>query len=169
MESLGLKFSPSGLLTAALNQDTYPLRWRLSPKKIAQLNNKYSFLNKGTIIENETGLSCNGSFTEKKINTLFRCFGGRNCFRISPNGKLVICAFLHKPSYDLFKKGNTLNKGLHWLKQKYRILSFFSKSKCATCTDKQICMWCPGRAYLEKGDPKQHVDYYCALAKELRK
>jgi len=32
------------------------------------------------------------------------------------------------------------------------------------CNLREICHWCPGRAYVEKGDIEARIEYYCKLA-----
>jgi len=100
---------------------------------------------------------------------LFGCGAGQKSCAISYDGLLRLCSPLWHPDcvYDL-KKGSFEDA---WFNFVPGIQSKISRrkefvNKCGSCPLINLCLWCPGHAYLETGDMDKPVDYFCRSAEE---
>jgi radical SAM protein with 4Fe4S-binding SPASM domain len=95
---------------------------------------------------------------------LFPCAAaGGDGLNVDPYGNAYLCHLIRKPKISLIDKSviNARKKLTHFLEEAV----FTTDSSCKDCLLKRNCWWCPGRAYLEKGDMEAPVGYYCRLAK----
>ena len=104
---------------------------------------------------------------EPKDDKLLSCAAGGHTFCISPEGKMFICSILRKPEYDLLKEESTVKDGFYTINEEVHGKCFNSESKCRRCEYRMICKWCPGRAYLEKGNLEESIEYFCQLTREV--
>jgi radical SAM protein with 4Fe4S-binding SPASM domain len=84
---------------------------------------------------------------------------------IDPRGKVFFCPLLRKPSFSAFKPGfeKQFREALIALRKKDRLAP---PAQCLHCQYRNYCANCPGKAYLETGDMRSVVSYYCHLAKK---
>lgn len=159
IEGLGLKFRPTPDLHARLNGDLAPCNLRISPWEILRLNGNKR------ISDNDCRTAAKTK--DRKPHTdLFRCaIGGGDGFHIDPYGNTFPCNLIRKPAFNLLRADidYAVNKSLLLVRNR----KFFTNSKCKECDLREICHWCPGRAYVEKGDMEAPVGYYCELAQQM--
>jgi len=98
---------------------------------------------------------------------LFLCGAGVNSFALSYDGMFRLCSSLWHPDtlYDL-KKGTLSNawQGLVPQVRNIRSLRQPNVEACQNCHLVNLCMWCPGNAYLETENLDMPVEYFCKLA-----
>jgi len=148
VQAKGLKFQPSVDLYARLNHDTVPCGLRILPQQALSL---------------APGL--NPDCLDKKNKPkppgfLFNCALGAG-IRIDPYGNTFLCNLIRKPSVNILKTDikPAQEELLSLIKNK-----FSTDSKCRGCKIRNICLWCPGKAYLETADMEAPIGYYCELA-----
>ena len=160
---LGLDFNPSYDLFARLNGDFSVCDLRISPEEILSLDGnirtqeddcRFALTTKDPLLRDSQRKSYNG---------LFRCaVGGGDGFQVDPYGNAFLCNLIREPAFNLLKVSldYTLNNLLSLVKNK----KFITDSKCNGCNLRGGCRWCPGKAYVEKGNKETPIDYYCRLA-----
>lgn len=101
----------------------------------------------------------------RKLHTdLFKCaIGGGDGILVDPYGNTFPCELIRKPVFNLLRF--EVHDARERLLRLVRNRQFTIDSKCKYCRLREICHWCPGRAYLEKGDIEAPIPYYCELAK----
>jgi radical SAM protein with 4Fe4S-binding SPASM domain len=104
---------------------------------------------------------------EENCGHLFRCGAGTSSFNVSYNGIFRLCSSLWHPEcvYDL-RKG-CLQEAWNDLVPKTRGMHSNSTEfleKCSKCALINLCLWCPGRAFLENGKMDSWVEYFCEIA-----
>jgi len=106
-------------------------------------------------------------FEHNGCNHLFHCGAGNGSFTVSYDGFFRLCSSLWHPDcvYDL-RKGR-LTKA--WQDFVLRVRDMRSErkeflKKCRRCPIINLCIWCPGHAYLESGEFDKPVDYFCEVA-----
>jgi len=161
IEGLGLKFRPSSDLYARLNGNLAPRGLRLSPREVLNLGRK--------ILNDEKELSDNSCVPDRKNreqdNNLFRCaIGGGDGFNVDPYGRTFPCTLIREPSLNLLEID--IEYALNQILSLVRDREFTSHSKCKDCSFRELCRWCPGRAYVETGDMEAPLKYYCELAEK---
>jgi radical SAM protein with 4Fe4S-binding SPASM domain len=147
-----INFVPDYYLYPRLDGDSAPCALRITPKEIIKLGVKLP-------------LDCLTRF-RKKNNHLFRCaVDSGDGFNVDPYGNIFPCLAIREPKFSLFKYSiaSAMGKTAFFLRNSL----FKDNSKCKICKDKQSCYWCPGKAYLEKGQMGVPIEYYCELTKEL--
>ncbi len=98
---------------------------------------------------------------------LFRCGAGLRRFLVGWDGNYRICLPLVQPEFLYDLRRGSLTEA--WERFTPKVLSreaqapeFFEK--CAACSIINLCMWCPGQAWLETGDMERPVEYFCRTA-----
>lgn len=158
IEILGLKFYPSFELHARLNGDLAPCRLRLAVEEIARLNGRHSL--KDDCLSN-SGLNQQGAGDD-----LFRCsISGGDGFHVDPYGDTFPCLLIRNPRFSLLVRD--IASARQEVLSSVRDKKFASDSRCKGCGLREVCVWCPGRAYIETGSKESPVEYYCRLAKTL--
>jgi radical SAM protein with 4Fe4S-binding SPASM domain len=155
VEDLGLEFRPSTMLFARLNRDPTPCRLRIEPEEVLAVDGRFQISSM-----DEEGLSGRNHKSKAKAN-LFNCGTGIDTFHINPYGDMLLCSTVREPSVNLLK--NEVADGLKLFKKIIR-QRFKTESKCQACSIRHLCYSCPGRAYLETGNPEAQVEYFCKLA-----
>jgi len=158
-KALEQRFLPSPDLFAALDKDASVCNLRVPPEDLYRLG----------LIKKERVESCvlppggeGERFSGQK--KLFRCTVLSNDgFYIGPAGDIFLCNLIRKPSRNLLK--TDIQAAVKELRSSARRLQFQTDSKCRECRKREFCSWCPGKAYLEKGNPESPLEYYCSLAK----
>jgi radical SAM protein with 4Fe4S-binding SPASM domain len=156
-KKMDLAFRCSTLIDPRLDGSTEPCSLRLPIDKISELRNEKEAADGRDEIEDK--FSKNGVSSDD----LFRCPGGNGAFHVSPYGELLFCNSVRKPSSDLRKQ--SFRQGFYGLFPKIRSQKFKTDSPCRKCSLRSICLWCPGKAYLETGNIEAPVQHYCELAK----
>ena len=148
IEGLGLKFQPSYDLHARLDGDSMPCNLRILPNEIPGPN----------------GDKCAKAKNRIPNATLFRCaIGGGDGIQIDPYGNMFACNLIRKPDFNLLKFD--IDYATDKLLSLVRNRKFVTDSRCNGYSLREKCNWCPGRAYLEKGDTEAPIEYYCKLAR----
>ena len=166
VESLGLDFRPSTLIFARLDHDASVCTLRLDPKRTVEVNQKYGYYDEESSVRPKTKTRVKDLIQKPEKDKLFTCAAGGDSYWISARGEMTICGSLKKPSYDLLKKGHTVEKGFYRLNKTIHGMTFKTQSKCRTCEYRMICKWCPARACLETGSLEEPIDYFCRLTRE---
>ncbi|MFC1804985.1 radical SAM protein [Candidatus Omnitrophota bacterium] len=158
IERLGLEFHPNYILYPRLNKDPAPCNLRISPQEILGLG-----------AGNESLSACEdcsslGFGPRTPSADLFTCaIAGKDGFYIDPYGNIFFCLLLRKSGLNLLKTG--IDQALNQLSPQIRNTKFLTDTKCRDCSLRSSCLWCPGKAYLEKSDPEAPLDYYCRLVR----
>jgi radical SAM protein with 4Fe4S-binding SPASM domain len=165
LESLGLKFRPSTLLQAKLDHNTSPCALRVEPQDVIKIWKKYG------LFEEETKVVKKIVPTRKKqeTNRFLACNAGQEYFWINTQGEIIICGSLRTQKYSLLLKNASVRKGLRWLNNKIQKITSRITNGCRTCKYRIICKWCPGRAYLERNNLGEPINYFCKLTKQTLK
>lgn len=156
VESLGIKFRPSSLLHAQLNQDIAPCRLRIEPEDVLAIDKRFH-----TSSMDEDEMLGARSPKLQMNESLFHCAAGGDTFHIDPYGNMFLCPTVRKPSVNLLE--NEIADGLTVFKKIIK-QEYITDSKCKTCSIRHLCARCPGRAYLETGNPEAPIEYFCKLA-----
>jgi radical SAM protein with 4Fe4S-binding SPASM domain len=170
IEGLGLLFRPAFELHARLDGDLVPCSLRIPPEKILGLNGNDKRLsvcdgwlsqepeNRDPRPENREPRTEN----RKPQSNLFSCaIGGGDGIQVDPYGNIFACNLIRKPSFNLLEVGidDARNKLLALVRNR----KFATNSKCNSCNLRDNCHWCPGKAYVEKGNAEASIEYYCKL------
>jgi radical SAM protein with 4Fe4S-binding SPASM domain len=159
IESYGLGFNASPLVTARLDGSLEPLKYRISPEAFDYLRPIYS----------QEDMKKMRLYCSKEANSaiparrLFRCEACFSTINIDPFGNMFICTYFREKKQDI--KKISIAEAYKRLKSFVNTTTFKAKSECRRCSIYEICSNCPGRALLETGDKEKQIDYYCSLAK----
>jgi radical SAM protein with 4Fe4S-binding SPASM domain len=158
---MGLGHNYSWLVFPRLDHDRSPCALRLEAGELKTLTGDLGW----------QASPCNGSVKNSngpvsaKYRRVFGCNAGQDAFFIDPYGNMLLCTALRKPAFNILE--DSIESGLvlfrNFLKSR-----FDDSSLCNKCRYFDICLRCPGRAYLETGNVKRHLDYYCRLSKKSR-
>jgi radical SAM protein with 4Fe4S-binding SPASM domain len=155
-ENLGLEFRYDPIVNARIDGDSSPLRFRLSPQEVVQLDlgdeRRYSDLK-------ELARDFLGPYENTEY--LYGCGAGINSFHIDPYGYLGICTMSRKPRYNL--RNGSFKDGWHGFLPKVRAQKPKGDNKCAHCELLVLCGRCPGWSQMECGDPEVPVPYLCEI------
>ncbi len=155
ISKLGLIFRHDLHLFARLNGDSSSCSLRVAPAKLVSIFGRRQI---------DPEICLNRSLVGESRNKLFQCtLGAGQEFHIDPYGNIFLCPGLRKPAVNVLKK--TIGPVFNKLVSQVRGRRFLSDSKCATCSMRKQCLFCPGRAYLETGDMEAASLYYCELTK----
>ncbi len=161
---LGLPFRPSFDLHARLDGDLAPCNLRIPPEEFFHSNGK-----KHTADTSDDQMpACQPQALPgaKKIRGqahLFHCaIGGGDGIQVDPYGNIFSCNLIRNSHFNLLEVDidAARNKLLSLVRNK----QFVTNSKCNGCNLRESCHWCPGRAYVEKGNAEAPIEYYCKLA-----
>jgi len=156
---LHVSFTPNYFLNPRLDADQSPCGLRLTPREV--IRTAY-----GTDMP---AVSCQrpaltrpatGAGRAENIFPCAVCSG--DGFYVDPYGNMVLCYLIRQPRVNLLRCG--VEAGLARLQTWALSRKFRSRSACRRCALKAHCSWCPGRAFLETGDPQAAIEYYCKLA-----
>ncbi len=150
-------FAPSVILYARLNGDTAPCSLRIPPEDVLRLSGI-----KGAA---ESDCVSNKKIKGSRIRSLFPCAAqGGDGFIVDPYGRVFLCPLIRESGPNILK-GDT-HKVFQRSLATVRRLRFLSDSSCKTCGYfPERCLWCPGKAQIEKGDKEEPIEYFCELAR----
>jgi radical SAM protein with 4Fe4S-binding SPASM domain len=173
IEKLGLKFRPSTFLHSRLNGDLTPAHLRISPQEVLSLNGhkRLSMDDCELLLKTENGSINSPSLEPSRAQSrdrtpntaIFRCaIGGGDGIHIDPYGNTFPCNCIRKPKVNLLKEDieGAHKKILSWV----RTRNFIDNSKCQSCSIRDSCYNCPGKAGLETGDLEGRIGWFCELA-----
>jgi radical SAM protein with 4Fe4S-binding SPASM domain len=153
---LGLAFRYDPILSARVDGDTSPLRFRISPQEVVQLDlgdeKRHSGLKE---------LSRNFLGPYENTEYLYGCGAGINSFHIDPHGYLGICTMSRKPRYNL--RNGSFKEGWSDFLPEIRAQKPKGDYKCAHCELLAFCGQCPGWSQMEYGDQEIPVQYLCEI------
>lgn len=159
IEKLDLMFRPAYDLNARLNGNLTPCSLRLSPKELLNLNGKKHSADEECIAHQAPRIR-----RRAPNGNLFNCaIGGGDGFYIDPYGNIFLCNMIRKPAFNLLKVD--IDCAMNRLLLLARNRKFVTDTKCKGCNLREICRWCPGKAYVETGDMEAPIEDYCKLAK----
>lgn len=152
------KFKFDSFIFPRLNGDITPCQYRLLPEEILEIESSDSDM----ITQMQKELHMPYALMRPQ-EFLYQCNAWWRDFFINPYGQLQFCQLSSKYSCNITKgsfKKTFYNEFPKLLNEK-----FTTNSKCSSCNLREICYYCPARAYLETGDEEAPVEYYCQLAK----
>jgi len=152
------RFQYDDFIFPKLNGDIFPLNYRLKPEELINLKKTDR-----DIWKEYRASICSQKKDFNKYNEYkYLCTSWTTEFFINPSGILKFCLISNKYTTDLkkesFKKGFYCNF-LQILKEKFN-----TSSKCKNCKLRNICYYCPERAYLETGNDETAIPYFCKRA-----
>ncbi len=166
VESLGKEFMMTTTIHARLNGDTTPGSYQLSAEEVLSLRHTL----RGEEDSDRGCRACAPAMDDAleaflqpvdPTNRLFRCGIGYDSFWVDPYGRMILCSSMREPSYNLL--AGTLQEGFDILAHGIRERTFQGDSECTHCTLWNRCVKCPGKAYLETGNPEGDIDRLCQL------
>lgn len=162
IENLGLKFRPSVFLHARLNGDLTPCSLRVKPEKVLHAPHSTSQA-LPHIEEDNTCYVGRDTCYSTLNNSLFNCaIGGGDGINIDPYGNTFPCICIREPKINLLQE--SVEKAQKIILDWVRSRTFTSDSKCKTCSIRKFCYNCPGKAWLEKGNLEEPIEWFCKLA-----
>lgn len=98
---------------------------------------------------------------------LICCGAGNGHFSLGSNGTFRLCSMLGHPActYDL--RAGSLRDAWNNFVPSVRAMRSERKEfleRCKVCRLHELCVWCPGHAYLETGQMDLPVEYFCEVA-----
>jgi radical SAM protein with 4Fe4S-binding SPASM domain len=152
------KFKFDSFITARINGDTEPCKYRLSPEEIVDIESA----DPDMINQRKEQLHMPYGLKRSK-EFLYQCNSWQTSFFINPYGLLQFCNLTKKFSVYLNKK--SFKDGFYKEFPKLLNEKFITSSNCKFCNLREICYFCPARVYLETKNIESPVEYYCQLAK----
>lgn len=140
-----------------LNGDLTPCQYRLLPEEIVAIEN--SDLD---MVHQRREELHRRKRIRRSAEFLYRCNNWQKNFYVNPYGRIQFCHLSQKYSTDLTQK--SFREGFYKGFSKILNERFATRSKCLTCSLRDICYYCPARAKLEMGEEETPVEYYCQLA-----
>ncbi|MDP8259466.1 MAG: radical SAM protein [Candidatus Gygaella obscura] len=159
--SKGFRFKYDPLVLPRLNGDLTPTKYRLD------FNEYIDVLRSDPDIRNEFKNKALQGFVDlpKSRKYLYQCNLWKQHYFFNPYGKIKFCMFSDKFSVDLREHNFQLSLKDLFVKLDKQV--FKTNSKCRDCSLRQICHYCPARAFLEVGNEEASVPYYCDFARKL--
>lgn len=159
-EELGVEFKFDAMINCRLDCSRSPLAVRLGPQEIVELDlaDSRRMAEWRRFAERFGGLV----HPPGRSGELFHCGGGINSFAIDPSGRLGVCAFSRRETWDL--RWGSFRDGWEQSLRNVRQKKITRRTKCVACKIKAICGMCPGNGELENGDAEEPVDFLCNVA-----
>ena len=154
----GLPFRYDPIITAKMNGDRSPLRYRLSPAEVLDIDRTHP----------DTARAweerCSTPDLLLPPDDIFTCGAGRTSFHIDPYGGLHGCLMTRQIGFSLREMSfrEAFTRILPALGGKRR-----EDSPCNGCGTHDTCGRCPGFSEWESGDLHAHADYLCTIG-EMR-
>jgi radical SAM protein with 4Fe4S-binding SPASM domain len=157
-EDYNAEFRFDANINSALDGSHDPLRYRVSPEEVVQLDaddpgrcsvlaEKYRDLRPMNPNDN-----------------VFLCGAGKNLFHIDSFGKLHMCTMARVPAYDL--RQGSFRDGWRNFLQEARLRKLTRPSVCRSCEYRLACTVCAGWSQTEFGDAEEHpVEYLCQITR----
>ena len=158
-QELGVEFKFDAMINPCLGCSQDPLRVRLSPQEVVELDlrdpkrvrewKKFAERFNGPV-------HSPGHFDE-----LYHCGGGLDTFAIDPYGMLNMCV-LSQDGYDL--RRGSFREGWEGFLLDLRQKRAHKPTKCTRCEINAMCGMCPANGELENRDAEKPVDFLCQVA-----
>jgi radical SAM protein with 4Fe4S-binding SPASM domain len=150
----GFSFQPDYHLLPRLNGDRAPCSLRVPAQTIiAKVDKKKKGLVRAAPLR-------------ALDSKLFWCaLGAGQKFQVDPYGNLFLCPAIRFPAENILSRpiAPVFKKMLSLVREQ----SFSGNSRCLSCKIRAWCLYCPGKAYLENGDPGAPSKYYCQLTRKF--
>ena len=88
-----------------------------------------------------------------------RCRAGKSSFWITWDGRMLLCAMMDDPSYDVFELGFPEA----WARLRERTAAIRLPPECAACDSRDVCRTCAAMTYTETGCYDKKPQYRCDL------
>ena len=138
---------------------------RFSPEECARVEARIRLLQRGeddlraycanveahTVPEEDACFDCEGDGV--------RCRAGKSSFWITWDGRLLLCAMMNDPAYDVFEIGFPAA----WEQLRRRTMEIRLPAECAACDSKDVCRSCAAMIYTETGFYDKKPQYRCDL------
>jgi radical SAM protein with 4Fe4S-binding SPASM domain len=159
-EELGVEFKFDAMINPRIDYSKKPLRLRLTPEEVVQLDLKdpKRMAEWKRFAEQFIGLA----HSPECWNEAYHCGAGLNSFAIDPYGRLSACLLSFFESYDLRKGSFKEGWGTFLLNVRKKEINHLTK--CTACELKALCGMCPANAELENQDSETPVDFLCQVA-----
>jgi radical SAM protein with 4Fe4S-binding SPASM domain len=159
-EELGLEFKFDAMINPRLDCSSNPLKVRLRPEEIVDLD----LSERKRMAEWER---FNEKFygpvqSPKHVYKLYHCGAGVSSFAIDPYGMLSVCALTYSHAFNL-RKGSFCEGWENFL-FKVRQKKITRLTKCITCEIKAMCGMCPANGEMENRHAEEPVDFLCQVA-----
>lgn len=160
-DELGVSFRTDASLFPRIDGDTAPLRYRLKPAEIAELD-----FSKPRMAEEWK------SYYERRnhplgAGPLYRCAAGRTHAHINPHGELQPCVTASHIRIPL--SGVPFSAAWLQLQEYLGRLESKADSACIRCEKHVLCGYCPGFCRLDTGDEQGFSQFLCELGHERYK
>ena len=158
LEKNGHEYDPDCHIFARLNGDNFPCTLRIIPSQVLSLKGEEA-LDPG---------DCRVLQGRDRSERLFWCaLGSGQEFHLDPYGNMFLCPFIRDTPVNIVKKpaARALNKMIRQVRERV----WQGVSHCRTCSMRQWCLNCPGKAYSQTRDMESALQYYCALTRQLMK
>ena len=154
-ESLDVPFRYDGMIWPRLDGGLQPLKVRLSPEEVVNLDmeDHHRWTNFIQMHREKKDL-----YPRREM--VYSCGAGYYGFHVSASGQMSMCMMARQPAYDL--RGGNLKEGWDFLeavRNKKRILD----TPCQTCKAAMLCTQCPGWSQMVHGDDETPVEYVCEI------
>jgi len=153
VEGWGIKFIYCSEITPRQDGSLEPLRYRISPQEVIQLDQ--DILGKGHREGREENW-CQAS------EGLFPCGCGKSSVAVTPYGEMNLCINFPVPQYNL-RAGN-VSSGWKELKEYIDSVGPSQVYECPSCEVRDYCRQGPVDAWLETGDFSPCLPYFKELA-----
>jgi len=153
VEGWGTRFVYCTEITPRQDGSLEPLRYRISPQEVIQLDQEILGERQGVDQE------------EKKCQAregLFRCGCGKSSVAVTPYGEMNLCINFPVPQYDL--RTGDVSQGWKALVEYIDSVGPSQAYECPSCDVRDYCRQGPVDAWLEKGDFSPCLPYFKELA-----
>lgn len=156
VNSWGFNFRYSPIIYPTIRGDFAPCALRLNPTEIVNIE-KDDMIKVRKLMKRQLGKGIgyhNGRF--------IGCDFGKSRLVLDPYGYLRACALLRYPKFKI------LGNSFRFIKDEFdRFLRKVTQNPCSlNCRYVNFCDLCPPKAYLEKGDYRGPLKFYCDLAQK---
>ena len=103
------------------------------------------------VLEEDASFDCEGDGV--------RCRAGKSSCWITWDGRMLLCAMMDEPSYDVFEMGFPAA----WAALRERTAAIRLPAECAACDSKDVCRSCAAMIYTETGSYDKKPQYRCDL------
>ena len=158
-EELGLEFRFDSTINARIDCSQSPLRVRLSPEEVVELDvQDPKRMAEWRRLNEQFGGPVHAP---DRCNELYQCGAGVAYFSIDPYGKLGICLLSDDIRWDL--RHGSFQEGWEGFLLEVRKKKSERQTKCTLCEIKALCDMCPPNGELENGDPEEPVEFLCEV------
>lgn len=153
----GIRFRLDGSVFPRYSGDREPLRYRLQPSEIAQIefgDDRRARL-WAAFARSQSG--------QVRGSRLFVCGAGGSSFHVSAEGVLQPCVMASGIGYSL--TGGDFEEGWRRIRVAVSRARMPAGLECRTCERKALCGYCPPFSRMETGSAKRPSEFLCELGK----